>query len=133
MATIALTDPRLQEAATLEGAVANEAIVIGNLIFIDAANAANVAVNNDAAKNIVAGMAITNAAAGEYVVYVPTGTIVKFAETLTRGQVYILADTLGAVKLSNEIATNEFLSEFGKVTDDNTITINLDNTGTQAA
>ena len=133
MPTVALTDPRLVQATTTEVYLANETIAIGNLIFLDVNDSANVAINNDAAKHVIAGIAITNAVSGQYVSVAVDTAVIVFAETLAVGQVYILADTAGAVKLSNEIQTGEFLSEFGKVTAANTITVSIDNTGAQAA
>lgn len=133
MATISLTDIELVSNTTPELYLANETILAGELFFLDAAERANKAVNNDASKDEIAGVAIQKATAGNIVVGIPNGATIQVSNVLTVGDVYILAAAAGDIMLANELLATQFLSVFGSVTTTSRIVMDINNTGSQKA
>ncbi len=133
MATISLAGIELVTNTTPELFLANVAIVAGELFYLDSNEDANLAQNDDAANDEIAGIALQGAAAGNYVVGIPTGAKIQVSNTLVIGDIYILAATTGDVMLSSDLLSTQFLSVFGTVSATNQILLNFDNTGSQKA
>ncbi len=131
MATISLTLPQVKTDDTPELFLANEAIAIGELFYLDSNSQANVADNTDSGKDEIQGVALTAADAGNYVVGASLGTI-QVSNALVIGDVYILSDN-GDVQLATDLASTEFLSEFGTVDTTSSLVLKINNTGSQKA
>ncbi len=115
MATISLAGLELVSNTTPELYVANEAIVSGELFYLDADVKANKAVNTAAATDEIAGIALQNAAAGNRLVGIPTGAVIEVTNILVVTDTYILSATAGDIMLADEILATQFLSVFGTV------------------
>lgn len=131
MATISLTAPQVKTDDSPELFLANEAIAVGELFYLDGNSQANVADNTDAGKQTIEGVALTAADTGNFVAALVTGTL-QVSNVLVIGDVYILAVT-GDVKLADELASTEYLSVFGTVDTTSSIVIDINNTGSQKA
>ena len=115
MATISLAGLELVSNTTPELYVANEAILAGELFYLDASTQANKAVNTAAATDEIAGIALQNAAAGNRLVGIPTGAVIEVSNTLVVTDTYILSAVAGDIMLATEILSTQFLSHFGTV------------------
>lgn len=133
MATISLTLPQAKSDDQPEQFLANEAIAIGELFYLDANSQANVADNTDSGKDEIEGVALTAADAGNYVVGLTIdGAILQVSNPLVVGDTYILSDN-GDVQLATDLASTEFLSNFGTVDTTSSIVLQINNTGSQKA
>lgn len=131
MATFSLTLPQVKTDDTPELFLANEAIAIGELFYLDGDSKANVADNTDSGKQTIEGIALTASDANNYVVGQSLGTL-QVSNSLTIGDVIILSDN-GDVQLATDLASTEFLSIFGTVDTTSSIVLQIDNTGSQKA
>lgn len=116
MATISLADIELVSATDPELYVTNEAIVAGELFYLDSNSQANKALNTGAGTDEIAGIALQDAAVGNRVAGIPNGATIEVSNTLVVGDVYILAATAGDVMLASDLLATQFLAQFGTVT-----------------
>ena len=135
MATISLADIELVSNTTPELYIANEAIVAGELFYLDSDTKANKAANTAAATDEIAGIALQDAAAGNRVVGIPNGATIQVSNALTVGDVYILAATAGDVMLASDLLSTQFLSQFATVNNatPDTLVLEFNNTGSVKA
>ena len=133
MATISLAGVQLVSNTPLERYVANVAISEGEVFYLDSNTQANLAENDDAAHDEIAGVALQDADAGNYVIGIPTGATIQVSNALTVGDVYILAATAGDVMTSSELLSTQYLSILGTVSATDQLILNFDNTGSQKA
>lgn len=135
MATISLADIELVSNTTPELYLANEALTAGELFYLDSDTKASKAVNTAAATDEIAGIALQDAIAGNRLVGIPSGAKIQVSNSLTVGQIYILAATAGDVMLSSELLSTQYLSVFATVTQVSPTRLVLDfnNTGSVKA
>lgn len=133
MATISLADIELVSNTQPELYVANEAILAGELFYLDTNDKANKAVNTAAATDEIACVALQDAAVDNQVVGLPTGSTIEVSNTLVVGDVYILAATAGDVMLASDLLSTQFLSQFATVTTTSQMLLEFNNTGSVKA
>lgn len=125
MATFSITgiqlDPDNQFITTF---IANEAILAGDLVFVDTDGEVNKAVNTDSAKDDVVGIAIQDADPLNQCAIVTQGAI-QVSNSLVIGDSFILSATLGDLMLATDILSTQFLTWFGAATKTDEITISL--------
>ena len=130
MATISIADIELVTNTPLELYVAGEAIAAGDAFFVDGNDNAFLAINNDASKDAVAGIAIQDAAIGNYVAGIPTGATIAFSNTVVAGDTYVLAGTAGDIMLTSDLGSGDYVTVIGTCSTTNRLVLNIDVTGT---
>lgn len=125
MATFSVTsiqlDPTNQFVSTF---IANEAIVSGELVYLDTDGEVNKAINSDSAKDAVAGIALQFADAGNQCPVV-TGGVIQVSNTLVIGDTFILAALGGDLMLATDLLSSQFLTIFGAATKTDEITLHI--------
>ena len=110
MATISLAglqlDPNNQFVTTF---IANEAVVAGEVVFLDTDGEVNKAINTDSAKDNVVGIAFQDADALNQCAVITQG-IIQVSNTLVIGDTYILAAVAGDIMLATDILSTHFLT-----------------------
>lgn len=113
MATISLAglqlDPNNQFITTY---IANEAVVAGEVVYLDTDGEINLAINTDSAKDNVVGIVMQDADALNQCGVITQG-IIQVSNTLVIGDSYILAAVAGDVMLATDILSTHFLTWIG--------------------
>lgn len=86
--------------------------------------------NDTATKAEVVGIALQDAAAGQPVRLMTSGTL-AFGTVLTAGTVYVVSATAGAIAPYADLTTNDFVSILGVATSTSNLRVNLINSGIQ--
>lgn len=134
MADITVTAANVRASSGQENlrvGTAGATITAGQSIYVDTADANKIKLadaNASAATAILGGVAMTNAASGQPVVYVTGGTYVAGA-TVVKGTVYILSANAGGIAPAADAAAGWYVSVLGVGASTTEIAIDISNTG----
>jgi hypothetical protein len=115
MADLTITGANVGVASSVTKVVvieAAEAITRGQAVYRDGTNSnkATKAVNTASASSSVYGIAISESAAdGDFIAIVTSGTIITGA-TMTKGQLYYLSSTAGALMPYADLTTDDYIN-----------------------
>ena len=115
MAALTITVPDLaivSASPSIEVAQAAVALVPGELVYSDSNGKADKADADAADTAVIWGMALSYAAADEYLVILKAGRV-EFGSILTAGTVYYAHPTAGAIGPHGDILSGDTVSQFG--------------------
>lgn len=112
---------------SVETAVAYEAIAAGEVVYRGSDGKARLSYANASGKDAVNGIAVCSAAAGQYVSWARTGSVVTLGATAAPavGTIYVLSRNAGKICPAADITTGDKVTILGVGAEGNTLKVSI--------